>query len=58
MQDRIFGALTSLLMQMKLVGMKPLLYSAQTCAARQMEVMELAQVSDSTRRFAREHRTI
>jgi hypothetical protein len=52
MQDNIFGGPISLLMQMKFVGINPPWSSAQSRAARQMEVVELAQLSDSARFFA------
>ena len=51
-QDRILGVLTSLLIQMKFVGMKPPLSSAQSRAERQMEVIALAHWIDSARFFA------
>jgi hypothetical protein len=56
-QDKIFGALISLLMQMKFVGMRPPLSPAQRCADRQMEVMALAHWRDSKRRFEAERPT-
>ena len=57
-QDKIFGALISLLMQMKFVGMSPPWSSAQSRAARQMEVTALAQPSDSARFFATDAKTL
>ena len=45
--DNIFGAAISLLMQTKFVGINPPWSSAQSRAARQMDVTALAQVRDS-----------
>jgi hypothetical protein len=54
MHDKILGAAISLLMQTKFVGINPPWSSAQSRAARQIEVVALAQVSDSARFFPAE----
>jgi len=51
-QDRILGVITSLLMQMKLVGKLPPCSSAHKRLAKQMDTTELAQLSDWARRCA------
>jgi hypothetical protein len=56
--DNIFGAVISLLMQMKFVGINPPWSPAQSRAARQMEVVALAQPTDSARFFAAEAMTL